>query len=48
VAAPAGDVVFTRLTGDVTSYGTITISLISNSSKQKIITVTSLGNIGAN
>jgi len=48
LAGSAVDVVFTRLTGDVTSYGTITISLISNSSKQKIITVTSLGNIGAN
>ena len=39
------DVVFTRLTGAASASGTITIESISNSSKLRIITILSSGNI---
>lgn len=42
------DVVFDRLTGNTSNHGTITLELASNSSKQKIITISALGVISLN
>jgi len=39
------DVVFPRLTGDVIGYGSITIELSSDPSKQKVIKVDKLGSV---
>lgn len=42
------DVKFTRLSGDTTNYGTIVVQLLSDSSKQKTITVAQTGVVSAN
>lgn len=42
------DVVFNRIKGDTTDYGTITIRLVSNSSIKKIVTISQTGSISSN
>ena len=42
------DVIFTRLSGDITQYGTLTIRLASDSTKTKIITIYQTGIVTAN
>lgn len=42
------DVKFDRLTGDTSQYGTIQVSLISDSTIKKIITINKLGVVSAN
>ena len=42
------DVVFTRLTGDTTSYGTIVVQLTSDSTHQKTITINKTGVASSN
>jgi len=42
------DVIFTRLTGDVNNYGTIIVSLTSDATKQKTITISKTGSISSN
>jgi len=39
------DVIFPRLTGDVTGYGIIVIQLVSKPTRQEIITINKLGSI---
>lgn len=39
------DVIFPRLTGDTTGYGTITIQLTAKTTHQKIITIGKIGSI---
>jgi prepilin-type N-terminal cleavage/methylation domain-containing protein len=43
-----GDIIFTRLTGDTTNYGTIILQLVSDTTKQKTITVTQTGSVSSN
>jgi prepilin-type N-terminal cleavage/methylation domain-containing protein len=42
------DVVFDRLTGETTKYGTVIVRLISDASSQKTINISKLGVIGSN
>lgn len=42
------DVVFQRLTGDTINNGTIVIQLVSDATKQKIISINSIGIISSN
>jgi len=42
------DVVFNRLTGETSQYGTIAIQLLSDATKQKIITINKNGIISTN
>ena len=42
------DVVFDRLTGDTSNHGTITLELFSDSTKQKVVTISALGVISSN
>jgi Tfp pilus assembly protein FimT len=42
------DILFTRLTGDTEDYGTITIELVSDATRQKVVTVNKIGIIGTN
>lgn len=42
------DIVFTRLTGDTTNHGTIIVTLTSDSTHQKIITISKTGSISSN
>ncbi|MCC6323278.1 hypothetical protein IT400_00620 [Candidatus Nomurabacteria bacterium] len=42
------DVVFDRLTGNTSTYGTITLELVSSPSTRKIITVNALGVVSIN
>lgn len=42
------DVIFNRLTGETTKYGTVIIRLISDASSQKTINISKLGVIGSN
>jgi len=42
------DVVFDRLTGSTSEYGTIVVRLISDASSQKTINISKLGVIGSN
>lgn len=42
------DVKFDRLTGDTSQYGTIQVSLISDSNIKKVITINKLGVVSAN
>lgn len=42
------DVVFERLTGNTENHGTIIVQLVSDTSKQKIITISSLGIVSSN
>ena len=42
------DIVFDRITGETTKYGTITIRLVSNTTSQKVITISKVGVIGSN
>ncbi len=42
------DILFTRLTGDTTNYGTIIISLTSDATQQKIITISKTGSVSSN
>ena len=42
------DVVFARLTGDTIGYGTIIVSLVSDATKQKTITINKTGIISSN
>ncbi len=39
------DIMFTRLSGDTTSYGTIIVRLVSDATKQKTIAISQTGNI---
>ncbi len=41
------DVSFTRLTGDTTQYGTIIVRLVSDATRQKIITINQTGIVSA-
>ncbi len=42
------EVLFTRLTGDTTTYGTIIVRLTSNAARQKTITILKTGAISSN
>ena len=42
------DVIFTRLTGDTTAYGTIIVRLASDATSQKTITINQTGSISSN
>ncbi len=42
------DVTFSRLTGNVSTYGTITLELVSDPASRKIITINQLGVISVN
>lgn len=42
------DVMFTRLTGDTTNYGTIVVRLTSDATRQKTITVSKTGAVSSN
>ena len=42
------DVIFTRLSGDITNYGTLTIRLTSNNTQTKVINIYQTGNVSAN
>ena len=42
------DIIFERLTGNTTNYGTITIRLVSDASKIRTITASSIGIISVN
>jgi len=42
------DIVFARITGDTTEYGTIIIRLVKDATQQKIITISKIGVIGSN
>ncbi len=46
--ASSTDVTFDRLTGNTSDYGTITIQLTKDSSKQKVITVSKTGLVSSN
>lgn len=48
LAGGGSDIVFSRITGDTANNGTIVIQLTSDSSKQKTISINSLGIIGVN
>ncbi len=41
-------ITFDRLTGDTSSYGTITIQLVSDPTRQKVITISKTGLISSN
>ncbi|MFA5773588.1 MAG: prepilin-type N-terminal cleavage/methylation domain-containing protein [Candidatus Paceibacterota bacterium] len=42
------DIIFARITGDTTNNGTIVIQLVSDTTQQKIITISKIGVIGSN
>ncbi len=42
------NVTFTRLTGETTNYGTITIRLSSDAARQKVITISKAGSASSN
>jgi Tfp pilus assembly protein FimT len=42
------DIIFERLTGNTNNYGTITLQLIGDATKQKVIAVSALGVISLN
>lgn len=42
------DVIFTRLTGETANYGTITVRLVSDATRQKTITISKTGAISSN
>jgi len=42
------DIVFDRITGETTKYGTIIIQLVNNATLQKVINISNLGVIGSN
>ena len=42
------DIIFTRISGDTQNYGTIVVQLISNSSRQKTITINKTGVASSN
>jgi type II secretory pathway pseudopilin PulG len=41
------DIIFTRLSGDTTAYGTIVVRLISDATKQKTITISKTGSVNS-
>lgn len=42
------DVIFTRISGDTTNNGTITIQLVNDITQQKVITISKIGVISSN
>ena len=42
------DIVFDRITGETTKYGTIIIRLVSKATSQKVVTISKIGVIGSN
>lgn len=42
------DVLFNRLSGDTNGYGTITLQLVSDATKQKVITILKTGTVSVN
>lgn len=42
------DVVFTRISGDTTNYGTIIVRLVSDATRQKTITINKTGIVSSN